>query len=445
MTVSRTICIGFLAVIAIGTLLLSVPFASTEAWTLGHVLVALFTATSAVCVTGHVVVDTGSYFSPFGQVIILSLIQIGGLGYMTATTFLLLLLGRRFNLRDKIAVQQSFDRTEIEGSAQLIRSIIGLTLMFELTGAFLLLAVFVPQHGFDRGLWLALFHSVSAWNNAGFSLFPNSLIDYQGSVPINLVIPALIIFGGIGYETLFEMYLWLRDRMMRRQQKANFSLNYKVAVSTTIILLLSGWIAFFMVESGNADTLAPMDWTTRLTSAWFQSVTTRTAGFNSIDVGKMTTAGLFISIALMYVGGSPGGTAGGLKTTTLRVLTSCTKAILRGREEVTLYQRQVPVNLILKAVGVLLGSGATVVLMTIVITISDPQVEFINILFEVVSAYATVGLSTGITAGLSVVGKLALVATMYMGRVGILLLVAAIIGDPKPSFVRYPEENLLVG
>ncbi|HIK19350.1 MAG TPA: ATPase [Leptolyngbyaceae cyanobacterium M33_DOE_097] len=445
MTVSRTICIGFLAVITFGTLLLSMPFASTEAWTREHVLVALFTATSAVCVTGHVVVDTGSYFSPFGQATILSLIQIGGLGYMTATTFLLLLLGRRFKLRDKIAVQQSFDRTEIEGSAQLIRSIIGLTLIFEITGAFLLTGVFTPQHGLPRSLWLGVFHSVSAWNNAGFSLLPTNLISYQGSIPLNLIIPGLIIFGGIGYETLFETYLWLRDRMMRRQQKANFSLNYKVAVSTTIILLISGWIAFFMVESGNADTLAPMDWSTRLTSAWFQSVTTRTAGFNSIDIGKMTTAGLFISIALMYVGGSPGGTAGGLKTTTLRVLTSCTKAILRGREEVTLYQRQVPVNLILKAVGVLLGSGATVVLMTIVITISDPQVEFINILFEVVSAYATVGLSTGITAGLSVVGKLALVATMYMGRVGILLLVAAIIGDPKPSFVRYPEENLLVG
>jgi len=445
MTVSRTICIGFLAVIAFGTLLLSMPFATTEAWTLEHLLVALFTATSAVCVTGHIVVDTGTYFSTFGQATILILIQIGGLGYMTATTFLLILLGRRFKLRDKIAVQQSFDRTEIEGSAQLIRSIIGLTLMFEITGAFLLLAIFVPQYGIDRGLWLSLFHSVSAWNNAGFSLFPNSLIDYQGSIPINLVIPALIIFGGLGYETLFEIYLWLRDRLTGRKQKANFSLNYKVAVSTTIILLISGWIAFLMVESGNSGTLAPMDWTTRLTSSWFQSVTTRTAGFNSIDIGKMTTAGLFISIALMFVGGSPGGTAGGLKTTTLRVLTSCTKAILRGREEVTLYQRQVPVNLILKAVGVLLGSGATVVLMTIIITISDPQVEFINILFEVVSAYATVGLSTGITAGLSVVGKLALVATMYMGRVGILLLVAAIIGDPKPSFVRYPEENLLVG
>ncbi len=190
-----------------------------------------------------------------------------------------------------------------------------------------------------------------------------------------------------------------------------------------------------------------MDIPTRLMAAWFQSVTTRTAGFNSIDVGKMTTAGLFITIGLMFIGGSPGGTAGGIKTTTLRVLTSCTKAILQGREEVHLYERQIPLPLILKAVGVVVGSIAAVILMTIVITITDPKYDFIQVLFEVVSAFGTVGLSTGITLDpeFSVWAKLTLVAMMYIGRVGVLLLMAAVIGDPKPTFVRYPEENLLVG
>jgi len=446
MTVSRTICLGFIAVIAIGTLLLAMPFSVTgNAWSWQHVIVALFTSTSAVCVTGHIVVDTGTYFSTVGQVIIMALVQIGGLGYMTATTFLLLLLGRRFGLRDKVAIQQALDRTGMQGAAQVLRSIIATTLLFEITGAFLLLAAFAPKHGLDRGLWLGLFHSVSAWNNAGFSLFPDNLMGYQSSLLVNLVVPGLIIFGGIGYDVIFELYLWLRDRLQRKSACIILSLNFKVAVSTTLILLVVGTIAFFLVELRNPQTFGDLDLSTKLMAAWFQAVTPRTAGFNTIDIGKMTTAALFITIALMFVGGSPGGTAGGIKTSTLRVLSRCTGAILQGRESVTLYERQLPIAIILKAVAVTVGSAATVIGMTILIALSDPEVNFIQILFEVVSAFATVGLSTGITASLSVFAKLVLVATMYIGRVGVLLLIGAALGDPKPTFVHYPEENLLVG
>lgn len=431
-----------------GTLLLSLPFATatgTTSW--DHLIVALFTATSAVCVTGHIVVDTATYFSTWGHIFIAALIQIGGLGYMTATTFLLLLLGRKMGLRHKVAVQQALDRSELNGASLLLRSIIGTTLLFELTGAFLLLFAFVPKYGLDRGLWLAIFHSISAWNNAGFSLFSDNLMGFQSSPLVNLVIPGLIVFGGIGYEVIFEMYLWLRERILRQPHQFNLSLNFKVATSTTLILLTLGTLSFLAVEAQNQNTLAPMDIPTRLMAAWFQSVTTRTAGFNSIDVGKMTAAGLFITIGFMFIGGSPGGTAGGIKTTTLRVLTSCTKAILQGREEVHLYERQIPLPLILKAVGVVVGSIASVILMTILITITDPKYDFIQVLFEVVSAFGTVGLSTGITVDpeFSVWAKLTLVTMMYIGRVGVLLLMAAVIGDPKPTFVRYPEENLLVG
>mgnify|MGYP002784340326 CR=1 FL=1 len=448
MTVSRTICLGFLAVIAFGTFLLSLPFSiAASEWTPYNIIIALFTSTSAVCVTGHIVVDTGTYFSPIGQAFILALIQIGGLGYMTATTFLLLLLGRRFRLKDKMAIQQALDRDEIHGAAQLIRSIIGTTLFFELTGVFLLLLAFVPQHGLDYGLWLAIFHSVSAWNNAGFSVFSDSLMGFQSSPLVNLVIPVLIIFGGIGYEVIFEMYLWLRERILKQPRQLILSLNFRVAVTTTLILLTLGTIAFFLVEVRNPDTLSPMPFGDRIMAAWFQSATTRTAGFNSIDIGKMTTAGLFITIAFMFVGGSPGGTAGGIKTTTLRVLTSCTKAVLQGKEEVHLYERQIPMQLVIKAVGVLAGSFAAVILGTISISLSDPEFDFINILFEVVSGFATVGLSTGITLKpeFSIFAKLVLVAMMYIGRVGVLLLMSALLGDPKPTFVRYPEETLLVG
>lgn len=446
MTVSRTICLGFLTLIAIGTLLLSLPFSISEGgWSWDHLLVALFTATSAVCVTGHIVVDTGTYFTSLGQFFIVALIQIGGLGYMTATTFLLLLIGRRFGLRDKIAVQQALDRSEMQGTAQVIRSIIAITMLFEITGIFLLVIVFTPAHGLGRALWLATFHGISAWNNAGFSLFSDNLVGYQASPLLNLVISGLIIFGGIGYEVIFEMFLWLRARLLKRPGRLLLSLNFKVAVSTTIILLVAGTIAFFLVEGRNPNTLGSMPLSTQLLTAWFQSVTPRTAGFNTIDISQMTTAGLFITIALMLIGGSPGGTAGGIKTTTLRVLTSCTKAILQGKEEVYLYERQIPLSLILKAIGVVVGSLATVLVMTTIVSISDPEIDFIRILFEVVAAFATVGLSTGITAGLSTVAKLVIVATMYIGRVGVLLLMGALLGDPKPSAVRYPEENLLVG
>jgi trk system potassium uptake protein len=444
MTVSRTICLGFLALILVGTLLLLLPF-STASGQWNNPLVALFTSTSAVCVTGHVVVDTGTYFSRWGQAIIVALIQVGGLGYMTSTTFLLLLLGRKFGLRDKIALQQSLDRRKMQGGVQLVQSIVATIVLCELTGVFIMLWIFVPDYGWPQGIWLALFHSVSAWNNAGFSLFPDNLTGYRSSWLMHLVLPALVILGGIGYETLFEAYLWGRDRLLGKAERMIFSLNFRVVTSTTAALLSLGTLALFLIEARNPETLGLLNLKEQFLAAWFQSMTARTAGFNSIDVGKMTTAGLFITIALMFVGASPGGTGGGVKTTTLRILASCTRSILQGREDVCMYEREIPISLILKAIGVFLGSMMTVVIATTLIAFTDPEVDFIQILFEVVSAFATVGLSTGITAKLSAAAQLVLVATMYTGRVGVLLLMAVILGDPKQRKVHYPEESLLVG
>lgn len=444
MTVPRTICLGFIAVIAIGTILLLMPF-STSSGTWNNLIVALFTSTSAVCVTGLSVVDPGTYFSFWGQLFIALLVQIGGLGYMTTTTFLILLIGRKFDLKQKVAIQQALDRPGMHGSTQIIRSIIATTLIFEITGIFLLLPAFVPKFGWDKGIWLAIFHSVNSWNNAGFSLFKDSFIGYQSSVLVVFTVTVLIIFGGIGYQVILETYVWLRDRLLKKPAKLVFSLDFKVATSTTLILLIVGTIAFFFVELRNSQTFGSLSLGNKILAAWFQSVTPRTAGFNTIDIGKMTTAGLFITIALMFIGASPGGTGGGLKTTTLRVLTSCTKAILQGKEEVLLYDRKIAINLILKAVGALIGSVGTVIVSTILIALTDPELEFIQLLFEVVSAFATVGLSTGITGSVSPAAKLILIVTMYIGRVGILLLMSAILGDPRPSRVHYPEENLLVG
>ncbi len=460
MTIARTICLGFLALIVIGTLLLMMPFATvTDAGIGNSFIVALFTSASAVCVTGLAVVDTGSYFSFWGQLIILFLIQVGGLGYMTTTTLLILLLGRKFDLRQKFAIQESFDRPFLQGStiqesfdrpflqgsSNLVRSIIATTMIFEITGIFLLLLVFVPQYGWSPGLWYAIFHSISAWNNAGFALFSDSLVGYSSDWIINLVIPGLIIFGGIGYQVIIEMYLYLNNVIKRKPERFCFSLNFKVVVSTTILLLIVGTVAIFLTELNNSETLAPFSFKDKLWAAWFQSVTTRTAGFNSIDLADMTTAGLFIIMGFMFIGGSPSGTAGGIKTTTFRIMYNTTKSVLQGKNQVVLYQREVPSTLILKAVAVVFGSAASIVFVTILIASIETEFNFLPILFEVISAYATVGLSTGITSSLAVASKIILVFTMYIGRVNILLLIAAIIGDPSPSSLQYPEENLLVG
>ena len=444
MTIARTICLGFLAVIAVGTLLLIMPFAtSTGNW--NDPIVALFTSTSAVCVTGLAVVDTGSYFSFWGELIILLLIQVGGFGYMMTTTFLILLLGRKFDLSQKFAIKESFDRPFLQGSTNLVRSIVATTLLFELAGALLLLNLFAAKYGLAKGLWLSVFHSISAWNNAGFSLFSDSLVGYRSSWVINLVIPGLVIFGGIGYQAIIEMYLWLNNKLKRKKERFCFSLNFKVVSSTTLILLIGGTIAFFLTELQNPATLQGLSFVDKFLAAWFQSMSTRTAGFNSIDLGNMTTAGLFITMGLMFIGASPSGTGGGIKTTTLRILFDCTKSALQGKNQVVLYQREVPSPLILKAIAVVFGTATSIIIATILIAFFDPDFDFIQILFEVISAFATVGLSTGITASFSTISKVVLIAAMYTGRVSILLVIAAIIGEPRPTTLQYPEENLLVG
>ncbi|MEG4815412.1 TrkH family potassium uptake protein [Microcoleus sp. K5-D4] len=444
MTVSRTIALGFIAVILAGALLLMMPFSTIDG-TWSDPITALFTSTSSVCVTGLSVVDVGKYYSFWGQLCLVLLVQIGGLGYMTATTFLLLLLGRRFGLKDKVALQQSLDKSGLAGVVQLVQSILATTLLFELTGVFLLMTVFVPQYGFKEGVWSAIFHSVNAFNNAGFSIYSDNLIGYISSPMVNFTVGGLIIFGGIGYQVIMEMYLWLRDRFNKSPICTVFSLNFKVVTTTTAVLLILGTLAFLVLEYDNPNTLGALNFPQKLMAAWFQSVTPRTAGFNTISIGQMTEASLFLTIALMFIGASPGSTGGGIKTTTFRLLFCCTTAVIEGQEDVECYQRQIPPPMILKTISVVFGSLLVAFTSAILIELTNPQVEFIAALYEAVSAFGTVGLSTGITPTLSAIGKLILIATMYIGRVGVLLLISAAFGDPKPRSFKYAEESLLVG
>jgi trk system potassium uptake protein len=444
MNIARTICLGFLSVILIGTFFLTLPFTGTSG-TWNSPLVALFTTTSAVCVTGLSVVDVGTYFSFWGQLGIAIEAQVGGLGYMSLTTLLMLLLGRKFDFKQKLAIQDSFDRPFLQGSKSLIASILYTTLVFEILGAAIMFPGFAQQYGVGLGFWYAVFHSVSAWNNAGFALFKDNLMSYHGSIPINVAITGLIIFGGIGYQVIIELYMSVHHRLKRRPGRFLWSLNFKVAVSTTILLLLVGTVAIFLAEYRNPETIGKMSFSDQVWAAWFQSVTTRTAGFNTIDNGKMTTAALFVTMGLMFIGASPSGTGGGVKTTTFGILASATRSSLQGKSEVVLFDRLVSTALLVKAVAVVFGSAAVVVIGSVLIAVTDGQFGAIQVLFEVISAFATVGLSTGITAQLSATSQLILVAVMYMGRVGVALLISAILGAPKPSAVKYPSENLLVG
>ncbi|MGH2412121.1 MAG: TrkH family potassium uptake protein [Microcystaceae cyanobacterium] len=424
--------------------MLLMPFSTSDgSW--NNPIVALFTTTSAVCVTGLTVVDTGTYFSFEGQLIIALLIQVGGLGYMTTSTLLMLLIGRQFDLRQKLAIQESFDRPFLQGSKSLILSIISTTLVFELAGSLFMIPVFAATYNPLQSFWLAAFHSISAWNNAGFGLFKDNFMSYQSSITINLVITGLIVFGGIGYQVIIEMYFWLLNRLENKHRRFVFSLNFKVVTSTTLFLLILGTLGFLLTDFSHPDTLANLSLKDKILAAWFQSVTARTAGFNTIDNGKLTTAALFLTMGLMFIGASPSGTGGGIKTTTLRILSNCTRSVLGGQEEVIIYQRQVPAPLILKAIAVVFGSAITVIAATTIIAFIESDFNSIQILFEVISAFGTVGLSMGITASLSPMAQLVLVMTMYIGRVGIILLMAAIVGDPDPTLINYPEENLLVG
>ena len=443
MKVERTICLGLLGVILAGTFFLTLPI-STSNGSWGDFLVALFTSASAVCVNGLTVVDIGTYFSFWGQFFVLLLVQIGGLGYMTTTTFLIMLIGKKFDLRQKIGIQQSLDRRGMSGSSQIIRSIIATTIIFELTGAFLLMTVFIPEYGWIDGIWLGIFHSISAWNNSGFSLFKDSFISYQGNWMINFIIPSLIILGGIGYGVILEAYIWLRDRILKKSNKLVLSLDFKVATSTSLVLLMFGTLALLIIELRNPAVFGKLSLVDKFLIAWFQSANSRSGGFNSFEIHQMTPSALFILIIFMFIGASPGGTGSGIKTSTVRVLLSCTKAILQGEEEIILFKRKISVLLVFKSIGVLIGSVITIIVSTILIELIDSKFSFIKVCFEIFSAFGT-GFSIGITQDFNILAKLILIIVMYIGRVGILLLINAIIGDLNKNSIRYPEENLLVG
>jgi len=449
--VSQLVALSFLALIAAGTLLLLVPAAAARARPLTPVE-ALFTATSAVCVTGLIVVDTGKDLSPFGQAVVLALIQCGGLGLMTFGSFLLVSLRGREDLRTRIYVEQVHGALPNVTPATLLRRILLFTAAAEGLGALVLWA----RLGFREGswglrvAWEAVFHAVSAFCNAGFSLWTDSLVGFRGDPVVNLVVMALIVTGGLGFLVLADLQALLTAPRARRRIW-RLSLHTKLVLVTSGILLAAGSLAFLLLEWGNTLREAPP--LARVLDPLFFAVTCRTAGFNTVPTEMLTGPTLILAILLMAIGASPGSTGGGMKTTTAAVLFAGAFSRMRGRPRVEAFGRSLPVDVVSKAIAtvaafvilVLLGGFALQVSEIGLVPHQQASAHFIDHLFEIVSALGTVGLSTGITAGLSSAGKLVLVVLMFVGRLGPLAIGSSLIGQRRALPYRYPEERILVG
>jgi trk system potassium uptake protein TrkH len=439
---------SFAFVITVGTVLLSFPFAQAGAPV--SLVDALFTATSAVCVTGLTVVDTGSRFSSAGQAVILALIQVGGLGLMTFAVFVGVILGRKVAFTDRMVVQDSMHHTPKAGVRRLVRYVLGFTLASEAAGAFLLWLRFRSQFPAGEAAWHSVFHAVSAFCNAGFGLLPDNLVRYRGDLLVNLAITGLIVLGGLGFLVNME----LRDQAvlrLRGRRAPHLTLHARLALVVTAALLAGGMVVFLVLEWDNVLRGLPLG--ERALAAWFQAVTPRTAGFNTIDYGQVSSATLFFTIFLMFVGASPGSTGGGIKTTTFGLLVALVVARWRGRGRATLFHRTIPHAVMDRALLLTLLAWALVSLAAGLLVLTetggvphaaaDPR--FVALMFEAVSAFGTVGLSTGITPSLSALGKLVLVLVMYAGRVGPLTLVLAVGPRQERGRFRYAEENVMVG
>jgi trk system potassium uptake protein TrkH len=431
--------------IAVGSVLLMLPV-SSEGLPIGFVD-ALFTATSAACVTGLAVMDTGTALTGFGQAVILLLIQVGGLGIMTISTLFLLLAGKRMGLMERIVIQDSFTHRRDLGPKDIIKEVFMFALIIEAAGALLLLVPFSGYMDFSRALYFSIFHSISAFCNAGFCLFPDSLVRYQEDWFLNLIICGLIILGGVGFLTLSELR---RNYPLSRRNWSRLSLHTRLVLSTTGILLAVSTGMFLLMEWNN--TLAPLSVPGRFLAAFFQAVTTRTAGFNTLPIAQMANQTLFLFILLMFIGASPGSCAGGVKTTTISALVILGISRIRGHAHPRIFHRTIPNDSIWKATGVIMISGFIVTAALLLLLISelgnvphlDSRGKFLELFFEVVSAFGTVGLSADVTPGLSRIGRLIITIVMFIGRLGPLVIGIAI-SRQRQSHFYYAEEGIMIG
>ncbi|MCM3125117.1 MULTISPECIES: TrkH family potassium uptake protein [unclassified Mesobacillus] len=434
----KILVLGFGTIILLGALLLSLPSATTDGKGL-PLLDAFFTATSATCVTGLVVVDTGDTFTAFGEVVILSMIQVGGLGFMSFATLLAFILGKRISLKERLIIQESFNNENVEGVVRLVKRILIFTATAEIVGGILLSFRFSQDMAAGKAIYFGFFHAVSNFNNAGFDLMGGfrGLTAYAEDPIVNLTVTSLISLGGIGFIVMNELFEYRSTRRL--------SLHSKMALSVSSILVVGGALLIFILEYNNPATLRPLSAAGKIFGAFYQAVTPRTAGSNTLSIPDLKQSTLFLIIFLMFIGASPGSTGGGIKTTTFAVLIGAVKSQIRGREDVTFFGRRMDFSIVSKSLTVTIIAIFLVISMTMVLTITEPGKDFLMIFFEVVSAFSTVGLSMGLTPELSSFGKILILITMFAGRVGPLTLAYAVAKKRKEDHYRYPAGKVMIG
>ena len=432
------VLLSFLFTIFVGTLFLLLPDATVEGKSTS-ILDALFTSTSATCVTGLIVQDTGTHFTMFGQLIILSLIQIGGLGIMTISSAFAIMLGQKLTMRSENLIQNVVGESNRVDMANLVRSIIFVTILIELAGIILLYFSWKkPEWSVQKNLYNSVFHSISAFCNAGFSLHSNSLMGYLSDIKVNLTISSLIILGGIGFPVMVDV----NRNIFHKFHIHRLALHTKIVLFTTFFLIAVGFLAFFIGEYNS--TMKGFNLNDRMLASYFQSVTTRTAGFNTIDNGEMSLASVFVSCILMFIGASPSSTGGGVKTTTFFIILLSVFSMLSGNKDLNVFKRKVPEDVIKKILALIAISLFILFLLIFLLLLSEDS-SFEKIIFEAFSAYGTVGLSMGITSSLTNLGRIIIIILMYLGRVGPLTLIFAISETKIKTTYHYTEEKISIG
>lgn len=442
---THLILLSFLLAILLGAVLLMLPVSSASGQTTPFVD-ALFTATTATCVTGLVVVPTVTAWSVFGQAVILVLIQLGGLGIITVLAGIALVLHRKMGISDSLLLQDAFNLNTLSGLGTFVKKVILGTFVIELVGALLYMTVFIPEYG-AKGIWVSVFTSISAFCNAGIDIIKlDSLCDYVSNPIINAVTCALIVLGGLGYIVWWDLIRVLREKRRKKGSAwKRLTLHSKIAITATIGLIVTGAVLFFLFEHNNPKTMGNMSLFDKIQASVFQSVTTRTAGFFTVPQENLTNASSIVSLLLMFIGGSPVGTAGGIKTVTFVVLFAAALAAVKQRNDTVLFNRTLSKQAVSKATGVLCTSFSIMFLSTVLLSLVT-DASAMDIAYETVSATATVGLSRNLTASLNTLGKLIITATMYLGRVGpISLAIAFNLKKQQQNIVKNPIEDISVG
>lgn len=441
LSTTQIIMLSFLAVIVLGSILLSLPVSSADGEPVAY-LDALFTATTATCVTGLVTLPTVSAWSVFGQAVILVLIQVGGLGVITVMSAVMLMLNKRMGIGDRLLLQDAFNLNSLSGIIRFVKRVLLGTVLVEGLGALLYMTVFVPEFGV-KGVWISVFTAVSAFCNAGMDILAeNSLCDYAADPVINLVTSLLIVLGGIGYIVWWDV-MGLTGR--KRRGWRHLTLHSKIAIAATLILIFGGGLLILLFEYHNPLTIGKLPLMDKIQVSLFQSVTTRTAGFATVPQQDLTNATSILCLFLMFVGGSPVGTAGGIKTVTLVVLAVSALATIQNRQEVSLFDRNISKQAVSKAVAVTMMSFAIAFASTLLLS-AVTDADALDILFETISATATVGLSRDLTPHLNAAGKAVIIGTMYLGRVGPISLALALNANKKhQNLIKNPTEEISVG